>query len=278
MKSLLEVLKATTVFFEQKGFSHPRREAEELFSRALKISRMQLYLEHERPLSAEELELCRDYLRKRLAGEPFAYIEGKQSFLGCELMINSSVLIPRQETEILADQMCRSKKRKGTARETVWQSPFSRSQLWFRVALVLAIKRNFPELQVCLSDFSSEALAVAKKNSEINQLDVQFYQGDLLTPFQGQTFDLLVCNPPYISEFDYEELSPEVKNFEPKCALVSGKTGLEVYQILARELPKVLRPNAKVWFEIGYDQGESVPQFFVESCWKGKLCLRIGRA
>jgi release factor glutamine methyltransferase len=126
-------------------------------------------------------------------------------------------------------------------------------------------------LDVTLSDVSPEALQVAHENGKRNELVVTYVNGDLLKPFHGQKFDYIVCNPPYISEASYEELSPEVKDFEPKRALVAGKSGFEIYEQLAVTLPAVLNPGGKVWFEIGFDQGQSVPSLFTDSCWKNKV-------
>lgn len=265
MKSVLEVLKATTSYLQQKGFEQPRREAEELLARALNVSRMQLYLDFERPLPEEELALCRSFLQRRLAGEPFGYIAGKQEFLNCELLINPSVLIPRQETEILADKIV------AVLKEETLENKRLLDLCCGSGCLGLSLKKAMPELHVTLSDVSPEALEVAKKNGELNDVTVEYVKGDLLTPLAGQKFDYLVCNPPYISESAYALLTPDVKNFEPRLALVAGASGLEIYAKLADSLPSILNEGAKVWFEIGFDQGESVPALFEAPCWKNKV-------
>lgn len=264
MKSVLDVLKATTTFLQERGFEHPRREAEELLARALKISRMDLYLDYERPLLEEELAVSRSYLQRRLKGEPFPYIAGKEQFLQCELIITPAVLIPRQETEILAETVAKQIQSENHENKRLLDLCCGSG------CLGLSIKMECPHLQVTLSDLSEEALAVAKQNGALNELKVQYAQGDLLEPLTGQKFDYVVCNPPYISEEAYTVLSSEVRDYEPKVALVSGQNGCEIYAKLARSLPAVLNPGAKVWFEIGYDQGISVPALFDAPCWKSK--------
>lgn len=265
MKTVLEVLKATTTFLEQKQMENARREAEDLISGSLGISRMQLYLDFERPLNDKELDLAREYLRRRLTGEPYGYIVGKQEFFHCEFFLNSAVLIPRQETEILADKIASALKTENLQGKKFLDLCCGSG------CLGLSLKNALPDLEMTLSDISSEALAVAKENGFLNELKVNYVQGDLLEGVKGQLFDYVVCNPPYISEVAYAELSPEVKNFEPKRALLAGETGLEIYQRLAEELPTVLRSGGQVWFEIGFDQGETVPALFHTPCWKRKI-------
>lgn len=265
MKSLLEVLKATTEYLQKKGFENPRREAEDLLAGVLNTSRMQLYLDFERPLTEEELALAREYLQRRLEGEPFGYIVGKLEFLKCDLVVTPAVLIPRQETEILADKIVTALKSEALAGKRLLDLCCGSG------CLGLALKNAYPELDVTLSDLSPEALQVAHENGKRNELAVTYLNGNLLEPVQGQKFDFIVCNPPYISEASYGELSPEVKDFEPKTALLAGKTGLEIYQQLATALPAVLNSGGKVWFEIGFDQGETVPALFADGHWKNKV-------
>ncbi len=264
MKSLLDVLKVTTTYLQDKGYPQPRREAEELLSRALDISRMQLYLEFERPLVDEELALCRSYLQRRLAHEPYGYIIGKHQFLNCELLVSPAVLIPRQETEILADKIVSELKHEDLKGRRLLDLCCGSG------CLGLSIKKELPELSVTLSDISAEALEVAKKNAQLNSLEVDFVKGDLFESLSGQKFDYIVCNPPYISEESYKELTADVKNYEPKLALVGGIKGTEIYEKIASQLPVVLSPGGKVWFEIGFDQGLTVPALFDLPCWKKK--------
>ncbi len=129
------------------------------------------------------------------------------------------------------------------------------------------MKKKRPDCKVILSDISPEALAVAKENAERNGVEVEFLQGDLLKPFQGKA-DIIVCNPPYISEKDYTQLDREVCDWEPKMALVSGLSGFELYQRLSHDLPRYLNPNGKVYFEIGTGMGQQVKNLFDPSIWK----------
>jgi len=128
--------------------------------------------------------------------------------------------------------------------------------------IAIALKKTFPDLTVYASDLSKEALTLAARNAAANGVQIQMLEGDLLAPFAGQKAHYVVSNPPYVSEEEYSQLDREVKDFEPKLALLAGTTGLEIYERLARELPAHLFPHAQVWFEIGYRQGEACRRSF----------------
>lgn len=262
MKTLLEILKLSSDFLAQNGIEESRREAENLFADALGLKRMELYLNFEKPLTDHELRDLRSRLKRRAAKEPAQYIQGSVEFYGCQISINSAVLIPRQETEILADII---------AQDLVKQDLKGKSLLDLCTGsgcLGLALKKRFPELETFLSDISEAALSVAKQNGSQNNLQVTFLQGDLLAPLT-QKVDFIVCNPPYIAQSEYEQISPEVRDFEPRQALLAGTTGLEIYQRLQKELPSHLHPQGKVWLEIGASQGAAVCSLFAD--WKVQL-------
>jgi len=262
MFTILEILNLSTQFLQQKGIQHPRRQAEELIGEALKIGRMGLYLEFDRPLIDIELEKCRAWLKRRAQGEPLQYISGSIEFFDCEILVNPSVLIPRQETEILVDKISKVLAVNDLDGKVFWDVCCGSG------CIGIALKNRFPMLTVCLSDISTEAIAQAKINAEYNEVDVQFFQGDLLAPFKGLKCDYFVCNPPYISESELDALDIEVRTYEPKQALIAGKTGLEFYSRLANDLPEFLNPGCKLWMEIGKGQGEGVKTLFHETKWK----------
>lgn len=262
MKTILEVLNLSTQFLQQKGLPNPRRQAQDLLSRALSMQPMDLYLYFDRPLSDPELDKCRQWLSRRSKREPAAYIEGQQEFLGCVISINEHVLIPRPETEVLADKIVKRLSSQNLEGKILWDLCTGSG------CLGIAIKRMCPKLTVVLSDVSSEALQVAAQNAKQNDVDVEFLEGDLFAPFSRRQADFVVCNPPYISEKEYNELDPDVRNYEPKGALVSGSTGLEFYHRLAVELPMRLKRPGMVWLEVGGTQGRDVENIFNSTVWK----------
>jgi release factor glutamine methyltransferase len=262
MKTLLEILTLSSDYLKQKGVSQARRQAEDLLCDALKIQRMQLYTEFDRPLLEAELEICRKRLVRRGQGEPSQYIHGQVEFYGCTIKVSPDVLIPRQETEILVDKIIKELSNIDLSEKTFWDVCCGSG------CIGIAIKKHFPLLKVEMSDLSPKALAIAKENALLNEVEVSFHQGDLLKPFHGMKTNYFVCNPPYISEEEYKDLDSEVRNFEPRTALLAGNNGLEFYQKISSELPKHLLKGGKAWMEIGHTQGQVIQSLFLQNLWK----------
>lgn len=265
MKTLLEVVTLATDYLKQKGIGHSRRQAEDLVADALKLQRLQLYTEFDRPLTEKELDLCRQWLQRRGKGEPLPYIHGEIDFYHCHFKITPAVLIPRQETEILIDKITKSLENESLENKELWDICCGSG------CIGISLGKKFPQLKVELSDISTDALALAKINSDLNEVSALFYQGDLLQPFAGRKADLIVCNPPYVAEKEYPLLDKEVREYEPRSALVSGPTGLEFYQKLSFELPAYLNKGARVWMEIGTGQGPAVLDLFNHPQWKKRI-------
>lgn len=256
MKTIAEILALSTRFLSERGAVKPRRSAEEILSIVLGVKRMDLYLQHDRPLVENELEAIRPLLKRRAGGEPLEQILGEIEFYHCRLFVTPDVLIPRQETEILVDLVAKKLERQSLSGKTLWDLCTGSG------CIGLSLKKALPELSVSLSDLCPRALAVAKKNAEANGLSVDFRQGDLLEPFLGESADFVICNPPYISKKEFEVLDPGVRDFEPERALLGGERGTEFYERIARELPSFLRPGAQIFFEIGEAQGRAVQEIF----------------
>lgn len=262
MKSILDVLKLSTAYLKDKGIDNARRQAEDLIADALGIQRLNLYLNFDRPLTDAELAVCRERLARRSRGEPLAYIHGETTFYGCRLVVNPEVLIPRQETEILVEKIAGRLASMDLQGKVLWDLCCGSG------CIGIALKKRFPELSVVLSDLSTAALDVAKQNAKMNDVEVEIRHGDLLTPFKGEKAHFVVSNPPYISESEFSTLGKEVKQYEPKMALLAGTSGLEFYQRFATTLMEYLEPRAFVWFEIGYNQGAALISLFQEHFWK----------
>ncbi len=259
MKNLKSVLLLATEFLEKHMVARPRLVAESLLAHFLGMKRIELYMHHDRPLVEEELEPFRSGLKRARSGEPFEYITGELDFFDCHLKVDSRVLIPRQETEIMLDLV--SKKLDGQPLRALDLCTGSG-------CLAIGLKKRFPAFEVVGADLSDDALLVAQNNGAANQVDVEWIKSDLTEALQGREFDLVLCNPPYISEKEYEGLDSSVKAFEPKMALVSGASGYEFYERLANELPTLLAPGAQAFFEIGATQGEGVKKRFSEASFK----------
>lgn len=255
MKDCKTILQLSTEFLKKHHLKKPRLTAEILLAHFLNMKRIELYMHFDRPLQEEELALYRKALKRAALGEPIEYILGEVEFYHVKIKVTPDVLIPRQETEILLDLVC--KRLEGNEKKVLDLCTGSG-------CLAAALKHAHPELEVFGVDLSEKALAVAKSNSA----DVHWLCGDLTMPVQGEKFDVVICNPPYVTEQEYPRLEKSVRDYEPKIALVSGQTGMEFYQRLAEELLLVLNPGAKVFFEIGAGQGEGIQKIFSMGPWK----------
>ena len=261
MKTIGELLSLSANFLETKNIPQPRRDAEELLSRALSLQRLDLYLQYDRPVEEEELTLFRKWILRKAKGEPVEYILGQTEFYRCKIELGPSTLIPRPETEILVDSIAKKLQKIDVTGHVLWDLCTGSG------CIGIALKKHFPSLKVVLSDVSSEALVLAGKNARQNDVEVEIRQGDLLAPFMGEKANYITCNPPYISEKEYLNLAPSVLHFEPKAALVAGQTGFEFYERLARELPTYLDSKGQAFFEIGSTQGAGMKKVFSMYPW-----------
>ncbi|MBA2369592.1 MAG: peptide chain release factor N(5)-glutamine methyltransferase [Candidatus Protochlamydia sp.] len=241
---------------------NPRKEAEDILAVILKCSRSSLHSLGLTALADNDWKTACSYARRRMAGEPLAYIQSCIEFYHCLFKLNPSVLIPRQETEVLVDKIVQQLKKQDLEQKVLLDLCCGSG------CIGIALKKQFPFLKVILSDISAEAIALARQNAEENNVEVLILEGDLLDPLKGQKVNFCVCNPPYISENEFAKLDFEVKAFEPRIALVGGPDGLEFYRRLSRDLPACLYPHAQVWLEIGYLQGKDVENVFQSGCWK----------
>jgi len=265
MITIREVIGKSTDFLSDKNVPNARREAEEVVANSLKRPRIDLYMHFDQPLEEAELQLIRQNLSRRAKREPLQYIMGEVPFFDARIKVGPDVLIPRVETEILVDQIAKKLEKEAHEGKVLWDLCCGSG------CIGISLKKRFPLLRVILSDISQKALNLAKKNAEMNHCDVEFYEGDLFEAFSDPV-DYLVCNPPYISEDEYRDLEPEVKTHEPKISLVSGATGLECYERIAKELKNNLKKEGKLWLEIGSTQGSPVQEmFYHKTNLKGEL-------
>ena len=216
--------------------------------------------------NTELLEKLRGFLvnfEKRRRRIPLAQILGRQSFYGLDFYVNENVLIPRADTECLVDLVLEdyaelAKTEKGNS------LPLRILDLCTGSGCIgIAVAKHLPYQELLLVDLSEKALAVAKKNAEKHLGgNVRFLQSDLLTAVHEKRFSLLLSNPPYIVSKVIPGLEREVSEYEPKMALDGGEDGLLFYRRIAKEAKAVLLPGARLYLEIGYDQGESVKDIF----------------
>ena len=248
----LEVLSWTQRRFGERGITSARLDAEVLLAHVLGTSRVALYTGFDKPLHEKELAAYRELIRRRLAGEPIAYLVGEQEFWSLPLAVDARVLIPRRDTETLIETAVRL-------------APGARRFADIGTgsgAIALALLKELPEATAVAVDASEDALAVARANAERHGLAarLQLVRGDLVAPLDGG-YDLVVSNPPYVPRGDLAGLAPEVRR-EPVSALDGGADGLDVLRRLIPAARGKLAHGGWLVVEHGFDQGPAVRALF----------------
>jgi release factor glutamine methyltransferase len=261
--TVLEAIQKSTEFLAKKGVDSPRLQTELLLAHLLQMPRMKLYLNFDKTLTAAETDQLRDFVKRRSLREPLQHIIGSTSFCGLEMKVNRQVLVPRPETELLA--------------ECGWTFLGGRGDLATALdfgtgsgCLAITIAVKCPAAQVTAVDISAEALAMALANAEHHQMAgrIQFRAGDGLKVVPEETsFDLIISNPPYIATAEIPTLQPEVRDFDPALALDGGPDGLRFYEMLAREAGGRLRPGGKIMMEFGDGQADAIRKLFADEKW-----------
>jgi len=244
------LLITTTAFLRDKGSASPRLDAELLLSRVLKMPKIQLYVNFERPLTQRELDEYRELVRRRSHHEPVAYILGQREFYGLTLKTTPAALIPRPETEHLVDEALR------LARELWPDQPLALADLGCGTgAIALALTKNLPLAEISMVDISPSALELARENAEALGLGqrLNFEVGDLLSPLTGRRFHLICANLPYIPSPEMSGLMPDVGLHEPHLALDGGPKGLTPIARLLKDAPDHLEAGGRLILEIWPD-------------------------
>ena len=250
--TILRMILWSAEYLKNKGVETGRLDAEWLLAAALGVDRLQLYLKYDRPLRSEEREAFKPLLRRRAGREPLQYIIGRTGFRELELKTDPRVLIPRPETEVLVQEVLDWA---SAGAESVWDMGTGAGA----VALSLAAEGTWT--RVVATDVSPEALSVAADNAERYDLGghVEFREGSLFEPLEeGERFDVIVSNPPYIAEGEKGELQPEVRDWEPPEALFAGADGLDVIRQLVAGAPKHLLSGGLLALECGLGQAEGI--------------------
>lgn len=249
-KTVLEVITATTAFFQKSGIESPRLNIEHLLAHVLKKKRMDLYMEFERPLAESELAPLRDLVRRRAQREPLQHLLGTVEFLGLTLKSDARALIPRPETE----QLCEMLATEAKSADCIWKNGAIADVGTGSGCIALALAHALPDARVTGLDASDDALALAIENAERTGLAtrVTFQKSDLLAATEGQ-FDLIVANLPYIPTADLAALQPEVQR-DPSAALDGGADGLDIIRRLLPQAHATLRSGGMLALEVGHNQ------------------------
>jgi len=266
--TVLEIIQRSSEYLARKGVESPRLQIELLLAHLLQMPRLKLYLNFNHPLNQEQLDTLRQLVQRRGAREPLQQILGSACFCGLELIVTPEVLVPRPETELLAERAWEFLRQRagenGSASLTVLDFGTGSGCL----AVTLAAK--VPQAQVHAVDISEAALNVARQNATRHGVAerIYFHVGDGLAALpSGLQFDLLVSNPPYIPTGEIINLEPEVRDHEPRAALDGGVDGLEWYRRLALEGPPLLVPEGRLLLEFGDGQEEAIRAIFLRQSW-----------
>jgi release factor glutamine methyltransferase len=253
--TIQKLLNWITEYLTQRDVDAPRLSAELLLSSVLGLKRIELYTQYNKPVAPEQLEQLRGLVKRAGRHEPVAYLVGKTEFYSLEFDVTPDCLIPRPETELLAQRAIEFLRQRS--------GPQSVCDLGTGCGiLAVTIARNVPDAKVVATDISEPALAVAARNIEKHQLQdrIELRHGDLFEPLVAKLdqFDLLVSNPPYVSAAEYAALDKNVKDYEPRLALYAGVDGLDVYRRISEKAEQFLKPDGLLLLEIGYTQGDAV--------------------
>jgi len=256
--TLLEVLKWSEDFLKKQGLTQPRSDAEQLLMATLQVERLFLYTNYDRPLSAQERAVYREYVLRRSRQEPVQYITGFTYFMSLKFMVNKDVLIPRPDTETVVENCIKIIKQKYSQKKLTVIDIGTGSG-----AIAISLAKFLPDLKIIALDNSAAALELAQKNAELNKVaeKIEFINSDVLEALIHRPLEseiIIISNPPYIDGLDFPQLPAEVKNYEPHNALYAGRDGLKYYRSIIDQAVIFGAQLSAVFFEVGYNQAEQV--------------------
>ncbi len=252
----LDLVKWTTGYFRDRQVESARSEAEILLAHTLKARRIDLYLNHDQPLCEDELKRFKSLIKRRVDGEPVAYITGTREFWSLTLAVNPSVLIPRPETECLVEAVLPFLDGHAGSMKRILEMGVGSG------AIVIALAHEHPEYRYVAMDRSAAAVKTARQNARKHRVDhrIDWFCGNwdaALVP-DRETFDLIVSNPPYIRSRDIDGLQPEIRIHEPRMALDGDGDGLACLRRIIRSAHRFLTAGGMLALEMGYHQAADV--------------------
>ena len=262
MSSYKDALCAAVELLAAAGVPDAEVDAWYLFEHVTKLSRATYYLRSEEELPEAQQEELEKLLKHRSKRIPLQYITGSQEFMGYSFLVSPATLIPRQDTEVLVEEVSRVADGK-----CVLDLCTGTGCILLSLAKLCRLKRAVG------TDISAEAIETAKKNAKRLEADAEFFCGDLYAAVpEGERFDIIVSNPPYIPSAVIESLMPEVREYEPMSALDGDTDGLKFYREIIKNAKKYLTKNGQIFFEIGCEQGADVSALLCEA---GFVNIRI---
>ena len=255
--TVLKLIEWSGNYLNKKGVHRGRLDAEHLLAHAMNMSRLDLYLQYDRSLTRAELDKYRPLLTRRAGREPLQYILGKTGFRNLELKVDRAVLIPRPETEVLVDEVL------GWATSESLQEPLALDIGTGSGAIALSLAQEGPFTRVVATDSSQSALDLAARNAQATGLlkRIDFRVGEYFDPLTpDEVFDVIVSNPPYISDKEMRSLDPEIRDWEPEDALFAGPDGLAALRMIVSGAYLYLRRGGLLALEVGLGQAEYIKE------------------
>ena len=243
-------------------FDEARLHVELLLAHVLHLKRLDLYLQFDRPLTAVELADFKSLFKRRLTHEPLQYILGETEFMGLSLFVNSSVLIPRPETELLVEKAIERLAALPLPSPTIMDIGTGSGNI------AIALAHFVPQARIIATDISPAALATAARNIERHAVqNVSLVEADVLGGMPSDnSFDMILSNPPYVSLVEYADLQPEVKDFEPRNASTDEADGLRYIRAITALAATRLKAKGSLLMEIGYGQADDASQIVSNAC------------
>lgn len=277
--TVLQLVLWSAEYLAGKGVESPRLDSEYLLASVLGMDRLQLYLQFERPLEMDELAAFKALLLRRSAREPLQYILGRASFRGLELNVDQRALIPRPETEELVERVLEWARARADGRpQGAGLTAADIGTGSGAIALALAVEASFD--RIVATDVSSEALELAKANADrvcaeqgVERERLTFRSGDLFDALDGERYDVIVTNPPYVEASERDSMQPEVLRWEPETALFAGEDGLDELRRILGSAADHLEEAGLLAVEIGAGQGPAVRELSAP----GLVNLRVAR-
>jgi release factor glutamine methyltransferase len=270
--STARLLAWTRDFFERRDVEQPRLCAEILLAHALGCERIELYTRHDAVPAAPQRDAFRALVRQAADGAPIAYLTGTKDFFSLTFEVTPAVLVPRPETEILVERVIHLARQPGAEARRVLDVGAGSG------CIIVSLAKHLPEAEAFASDISPPALGIARRNAARHGVAerIDFRIGDLLAPWAGFEFDVIVSNPPYVALRDANATPRAVRDFEPHVALFGGDDGLVFQRRLADEALASLRAGGHLFTEVAFDQADAVRGLFERAGWKDIVTYRDG--
>jgi len=261
----MNVLQESEKFLAGRKIENARLNAERLIGKALNYSRVELYLQFDKPLSQEERQICRDLVLRRGGQEPLQYILGETEFMSLPFLVQPGVLIPRPETELLVENCLQGLE--GRAKPRILDIGTGSG------CIAVSLAHYLPDAEIVAVDVSATALSIAAENARLNKVEssIEFIETDILkslSALEGMIFDVVVSNPPYIALDEWSGLPEEIAEWEPRQALCDEGDGYLFYKIISERIYDFISENGLLIVETGHTQANLVKEIFAAAGFK----------